>query len=1029
MTERMFDTGPSWFSAGPVWLMNAIPGANFRARQYLIDSAGDRQEPTTQSNSYVGTLRDVFDVNLFNNVETFIGSSGAKTTSPLALTLNATIKWDGGGTPDGTAGGGSALNTATNWVGDVLPGTTDEALLDNSIVTTLPATLTTTGASLVFGDFIWNSNNSSTITINTGTATSRTITLSGGSASTAAVAAGGASGDLLLLGTNATTNTLTFSGNAGAGTGQLSLVLGASGNFDVKNSGSILNIGVVVGETGGSRSITKTGAGLLILGGANTFTGGFRINSGTVRAGSTTALGPAANASLTFGSGSTGKLQLFGFDTTVKDLNTNATVGTPIIENGTASLATLTVNTANTDTYAGVLQNGSAGTLALTKSGAGTLILGNGDANANTYSGVTTINGGELDLNKQAGTNAIAGNLTIGDGTGTDTVKLLAADQIANTSDVTINSSGVFNLNGNNETIDALNSSSATASILLGSGTLTVGANNETSFAYAGTSSGTGGLTKAGTGTFILSGTNNYTGSTSIKNGELLLGTTGSLASASTIHLGDTITNSPSAMFTFGSTSGGVTVANAMIVEKSASGTEGTRTILGLATSGNTNTYSGVITMNTNLLVQSAALGTTLTNGQGILLFQGGSIDIGTNTLTMNSNLRGNNADTYSIQGIVRINEAITSSQTTGGSILKDGSGTLIIQSTGNTYTGTDATALNANGTRIAGGVLGIFDDTSLGLAPSTGTNNVFFIAPTTNTNPDSIGPALRADASGITLAATRNINIANGITARFDSNGNTFTIAGVINGSGNLNKVGAGTLTLAGANTYTGTTLVSAGTLNAAANGALGSGVGGTAVGTSGITVNNGGTLMLSNSGATDRVRDDAPIVLGGGTGANPIFERSGSGVVSEGSGASRNGVTLSNTPTTAGLGALSLQSNATFNFGTIGVGTLVFGTFNANTNTLTILNWTSNASALAATSGVDGTDDRLIFSGSPTDIGFINFDGTPATFILLDTGFYEVVPVPETSTRVIATLALAAIGFMQRRRLRNYWLSVRGS
>ena len=51
---------------------------------------------------------------------------------------------------------------------------------------------------------------------------------------------------------------------------------------------------------------------MLTLGGANLFTGGVTINAGTLTAGSATALGPAANATLTFGSGSTGKFQLNG---------------------------------------------------------------------------------------------------------------------------------------------------------------------------------------------------------------------------------------------------------------------------------------------------------------------------------------------------------------------------------------------------------------------------------------------------------------------------------------------------------------------------------------------------------------------------------------------------------------------------------------------------------------------------------------------------------------------------------------------
>jgi autotransporter-associated beta strand protein len=141
------------------------------------------------------------------------------------------------------------------------------------------------------------------------------------------------------------------------------------------------------------------GSGTLTLSGVNTYTGGTTINAGTLQLGNANtssggALGTTTSASVTFGAGSTGKLQLNGNATTIIDLNTNATVGTPIIENGSSTApAVLTVNTANTDTYAGLLQNGSSQTLGLTKSGSGTLIL---TGLTNSQTGITIINGGIL---------------------------------------------------------------------------------------------------------------------------------------------------------------------------------------------------------------------------------------------------------------------------------------------------------------------------------------------------------------------------------------------------------------------------------------------------------------------------------------------------------------------------------------------------------------------------------------------------------------------------------------------------------
>lgn len=88
-------------------------------------------------------------------------------------------------------------------------------------------------------------------------------------------------------------------------------------------------------------------------------------------------------------------------------------------------------------------------------------------------------------------------------------------------------------------------------------------------------------------------------------------------------------------------------------------------------------------------------------------------------------------------------------------------------------------------------------------------------------------------------------------------------TLAGTINGSGNLTKQGSGTITISGNNTYTGATTISAGTLQATANNALG-----TAAGTT--TVATGATLDLRNvnySTAESVILQGGAIANGNGT------------------------------------------------------------------------------------------------------------------------------------------------------------------
>src|SRR5207245_7888803 len=90
-------------------------------------------------------------------------------------------------------------------------------------------------------------------------------------------------------------------------------------------------------------------------------------------------------------------------------------------------------------------------------SGSGILVLGG--VSANSYTGTTTINDGTLVLNKPADVIAVAGNVTVGDGSGiplSDVLRLAASGQILSTSTVTVQSDGLFDLFDNSNTIAGL---------------------------------------------------------------------------------------------------------------------------------------------------------------------------------------------------------------------------------------------------------------------------------------------------------------------------------------------------------------------------------------------------------------------------------------------------------------------------------------------------------------------------------------------------------------------------------------------
>ena len=85
-------------------------------------------------------------------------------------------------------------------------------------------------------------------------------------------------------------------------------------------------------------------------------------------------------------------------------------------------------------------------------------------------------------------------------------------------------------------------------------------------------------------------------------------------------------------------------------------------------------------------------------------------------------------------------------------------------------------------------------------------------------------GGALQFGANNVVLSASRTLSLNAGATGTIDTQGNSATIAGPMVGSGTLAKAGAGgVLYLTGSNSFTGGTVLSAGTLNINADAALG--------------------------------------------------------------------------------------------------------------------------------------------------------------------------------------------------------------
>lgn len=286
--------------------------------------------------------------------------------------------------------------------------------------------------------------------------------------------------------------------------GNLSLA-GGTRNVTVAAGTGSLDLSAVISNGG----INKLGDGTLNFGGgvANTYTGTTTVNSGTLilnktsgvasingplvlNAGNATTVAVATGGQIaigvpitlnggttlrldagnavgpvTFASGGTidigalGSVSLFTTVTSQASANQavigNLSVDRAISLGGSSKTFDVADGAASVDMLiSGALQTGS-----LVKTGAGTLRIG-GQSTNNTFSGLT-VNAGTVVLGKFSNVDAATGNIIVGDGVGgglSDVLRLQSPNQIAQTvvDTVTVNSSGLFDLNGFAESIGNL---------------------------------------------------------------------------------------------------------------------------------------------------------------------------------------------------------------------------------------------------------------------------------------------------------------------------------------------------------------------------------------------------------------------------------------------------------------------------------------------------------------------------------------------------------------------------------------------
>lgn len=548
---------------------------------------------------------------------------------------------------------------------------------------------------------------------------------------------------------------------------------------------------------GGPVSVRLSGTGTTVFGGTNTYSGSTAILSGTLRTDLANSL-PSTTA-VTLNGGAT--LDLNNNSQTVASINSGPNGGGNIA----LGTATLTLGGNNSNSSGTGVISGTGGSLV--KNGTGTLTL----SGTNSYTGGTTLNNGRLDVNN--GSALGTGTLIINGGT----IGTTLAGGVTFNNDVIVG--GSFSIATN---VDATNPGNQN---LRFGGTVDLGSSGPTIT----------GVTPGGQVTFqnVVSGTNGVTFTTSPNVA----------ADANSKYVAFIYASNTANTYTGKTTVQGNAIL-AMQVGTSGAGTTALQGDADIEGNGVLEYIGGAqfnnqIADNATVTVNSGGL--TIGSGSSQLHFDGFELRGASDTIgTLNGNSTGrvglgDGTLTISMGGTFNgVIENGDFAQLTGGSLVMAGSGTLTLGGK-STYFGS---------TTISSGKILTTVDNALPAFSAILVNAGAVLD--INNHTQQIGSL----ANGVGGGGTVNLGSSSGLLiAGFDNTSTTFS--GVIKDGGNTSgtggsffKVGSGTLTLSGANTYSGQTDIFAGTIKAGAANTIPS--------ASAVGVNNGATFDLADFSQT---------------------------------------------------------------------------------------------------------------------------------------------------------------------------------